>query len=127
MLETEQYIEVQGLDWEVKLAEEMERDREALPMGVKVRFLGTIRQSVGKDQLILSLDPCKTYKIGDILREVIESGGKDLSTILVEMQKKSRETVRVIVNGKEISSLDGFETEVQDGDQITIFPLLAGG
>ncbi len=105
----------------------MEKDQVALPMGVKVRFFGTIRQSVGKDQVILSLDPCKTYKIGDILREVIEPGRGDLSTTLVEMREKSRETVRVIVNRREISSLDKFETEVQDGDQVTIFPLLAGG
>ena len=96
-------------------------------MSVTVKFFGNIRRVMGKEQLMLSLDPSRTYRIGDVLRDIIEPGGDEISAMLVEMQKKSRETVRVIVNGKEISSLEGFETEVQDGDQITIFPLVGGG
>lgn len=82
---------------------------------------------MGKEEVSLDLDPSKTYSIGDIISEITKSEGDQLSTMLIEMRKKSRETVRIVVSGKEISSLDGLEAKVRDGDQITIFPLLAGG
>jgi len=40
---------------------------------------------MGKDELILNLDPSKTYNIRDILREVTQSENKDLSTMLLEV------------------------------------------
>ena len=35
--------------------------------------------------------------------------------------------INVCVNGQEISSLDGQNTPVSDGDEIAIFPAIAGG
>ena len=82
---------------------------------------------MGKDEVILELDTSKQHTIRDILREIALSEKKESSTMLVEVEGKSRGTVRVVVNGKEIHFLQGLETEIGDGDQITIFPLLAGG
>lgn len=82
---------------------------------------------MGKEELLLDLDPSLTYSIKEIVSEITKWEGNRLSTMLIEMQKKSRETVRFVVNGKDISSLNGLETKVHDGDHITIFPLLAGG
>lgn len=96
-------------------------------MAVIVKFFANVRQLMGKEEVTLDLDPSKRYTIKDILREVTEAENKDLSTILLEVKGESRGTVRVVLNGKEIRSLDGSEATIQNGDCITIFPLLAGG
>ena len=82
---------------------------------------------MGKEELVLDLDPSKRYTLKDILLEVMRAENKDLSTVLLEVKGESRGAVRVVVNGKEIRSLDGFEATIQNGDCITVFPLLAGG
>lgn len=38
-----------------------------------------------------------------------------------------RRFVNVYVGGEDIRFLDGLETEVQDGDEVTILPAVAGG
>lgn len=38
-----------------------------------------------------------------------------------------RSHVRVVVNGRDMELLQGMETLLQDGDQIAIFPPIAGG
>lgn len=94
---------------------------------VSVKFFANVRQLMGKDEITLNLNPSKSYSTRDILREITETEDKELSIMLIEVQGKSRGAVRVVVNGKEIHSLDGLETTVQNGDRITIFPLLGGG
>ena len=61
------------------------------------------------------------------MREIAQIEKVDLSALLKEDQDDSRATVRVIVNGKGIHTLDGLDTAIQDGDQIALFPLLGGG
>ena len=96
-------------------------------MGVSVKFLANVKELMGREEITLDLDPSKQYTIKDVLREITASENKSLSTLLLEVRGKSRGTVRVVVNGKEIRSLDNSETIVQDGDRISIYPLLAGG
>jgi molybdopterin synthase sulfur carrier subunit len=96
-------------------------------MAVSVRFFANVRQLMGKDEMTLDLDPSRRYTVRDILTEITRSEKKDLSSLLVEVKGQSRGTVRVVVNGREIRSLDGSEATIENGDSITIFPLLAGG
>ena len=96
-------------------------------MTVHVRFFANVKQIMGKEGVTFNLDASKSYSIRDILKEIARSENKELSTMLIEVEGKSRGAVRIIVNGEEIHFLDGLETKVQDGDRITIFPLLAGG
>jgi len=53
--------------------------------------------------------------------------GTRILSVKGSVKGKSRGTVRVVVNGKEIRSLDGSQTTIQNGDCIMIYPLLAGG
>lgn len=96
-------------------------------MTVQVRFFANVKQLMGKEGVTFNLDASKSYSIRDILKEIARSENKELSTMLVEVEGKSRGAVRIIVNGVGVHVLDGLKTKVQDGDLITIFPLLAGG
>jgi molybdopterin converting factor small subunit len=100
---------------------------EAYTMAVTVKFFANVRKLMEKEEITFDLDPSRRYTIKDVLRHVTESENKDLSTLLLEVKGESRGTVRVVVNGKEIRSLDGSQATIQNGDCITIYPLLAGG
>jgi molybdopterin synthase sulfur carrier subunit len=96
-------------------------------MTVTVKFFANTRQLLGKEELTLSLDPSKIHSIRDVLLKITNSECNEISTMLIEITGNSCDTLQVVINGKNISSLDGLETKVQDGDRIMIFPLLAGG
>ena len=80
---------------------------------------------MGTEQWLLDTNKIRTVE--DVLKMVIDAGGADISTMLGDWQKKSRETVRIMVNGKEISLLNGLQTELHNGDEVIMFPLVGGG
>ena len=80
----------------------------------------------------------RTYTGGE--SEVTAEGGK-LSEVLDDLDAKYagikarilddngdlRRFVNVYVQGEDIRFLDGLETAVEDGDEVTILPAVAGG
>lgn len=76
---------------------------------------------------MLSFSPSRKYSIRDILKEIERTEKKDLFPVLFGSQGVPLRSVRVVLNGKIIHSLDSNEMIVRDGDHIAIFPLLAGG
>jgi MoaD family protein len=53
-------------------------------------------------------------RYGELRNRISEDGGL-------------RRFVNVYVDGEDIRFLDGLDTEVQDGDEVTILPAVAGG
>ncbi|MCX8171169.1 MAG: MoaD family protein [Candidatus Bathyarchaeota archaeon] len=94
-------------------------------MGVKVRMLGVLKRISGKDEISLDLSG------GANLREVIERILEDiigLKDILLDPELKDpRPNTIILVNGKEIGLLDGLETQIKDGDEIVLIPVVHGG
>lgn len=70
-------------------------------------------------------------------RAVVESQGATVRAALAEIegvrhrvlddQGRVRVHVNLFVNGAHIRDLDGLDTAVQDGDEITILPAVSGG
>jgi MoaD family protein len=50
-----------------------------------------------------------------------------LSSMLLDEQGRIPPHIKVYVNGQEISSRDGMDTELKDGDEVAIIPATAGG
>ncbi|MCG2722933.1 MAG: MoaD family protein [Thermodesulfovibrionales bacterium] len=96
-------------------------------MTVIVKFFANVKKLIGKDEMTLNLAPSRHYRIRDILQEIAEYQNKDISPLFTKEQGIHLRTVRVVLNGRIIYSLDSLEATVQDGDRIAIFPLLAGG
>jgi molybdopterin synthase sulfur carrier subunit len=96
-------------------------------MSISVKFFANVRELMGRKEVTLDLDPSKHYTVQEVLREITAFENKSLSTLLLEVKGEYRGTVRVVVNGTEIRSLDDSQTTIQDGDRISIYPLLAGG
>jgi MoaD family protein len=94
-------------------------------MPLKLKFIGALRQISGKTQLTVD------FKEGTSLKDLIAEISQEmpqLQKILGDTQfNDSRSNVLVLVNGREISVLNGLETKLNEGDEIVFIPVVHGG
>ncbi|MCX8149937.1 MAG: MoaD/ThiS family protein [Candidatus Bathyarchaeota archaeon] len=94
-------------------------------MGVTLKFIGALRRDSGKDQITLE---CKNEVL---LIDLVNNLTRDLpllrSSLLDERLKPPKSNALVLVNGKEISILNGLQTKVRDGDEVVFIPVVHGG
>ena len=64
--------------------------------------------------------------VGEVLEALFEQHG-ELRDRLSDGDGGLRRFVNVYVDGEDIRFLDGLETPVSDGDEVTILPAVAGG
>lgn len=94
-------------------------------MTVTLKFIGALRRDSGKAQIKLE---CKK---GVSLLELVDSLTINLPrlrlSLLDEQLEQPKSKVLILVNGKEISVLNGLETKVKDGDEVVFVPVVHGG
>lgn len=94
-------------------------------MTVRVKFVGSFRSLSHKEVLELKLGkPTQMKELVGIITEKIPR----LALGLVDRQCEGpNPNMLALVNGKEISVLDRFETIIKDGDEIVFVPVVHGG
>lgn len=94
-------------------------------MAVSVKFIGSFRSLSGKNMLELRLEG--SSPIRDVVKMIAEELPK-LGPALIDPESESpKANVLVLVNGKEVSVLDRFETMIKDGDEVVFVPIVHGG
>lgn len=92
---------------------------------VTIRFVGSLRASAKKSKFTLE------FRNQVPLREVIEKITKDqpkLKRALVDPDLNDpRPNSLILINGKEIGVLEGLNTKIGDGDELTLIPIVHGG
>ena len=74
----------------------------------------------------ISLQPVKTLKeLGEVLSE--RYGEKFRNEYFDATGTAIGEKTIILVNGRRAEFLDGINTELHDGDTVSIFPVVAGG
>jgi len=92
---------------------------------VRVRLLGVFRGFYGKGQLSLRL---RQPTVRDIVERVGRSLPAETRRLLIDPELDDpRPNALILLNGKEISVLKGLETEVGQGDEVTLIPIAHGG
>ena len=95
-------------------------------MKVRVRSIALIRSLLGKEQIELSLP--KGATVEDALARLTEIGDPKLASYLAEPKEKSAHApLRIMVNGRDITVLQGRSTVLADGDDVLVFIPIAGG
>jgi len=95
-------------------------------MRVKIRYLGRVWDILKKKEEIIVVDE-ETRLLG-LLRRLSERHGKNLENLMFDKKGQNLSPyVRVTINGRDISALDGLNTRMQDGDVLAIFPPVSGG
>ncbi len=94
-------------------------------MTITVRFIGAFRGVSGKSKIILTFE--KSVSLRETVKRIVEKTPK-LKRILIDPELEDpRPNTLILVNGKEISVLNGLETLLKDGDEIVFVPVIHGG
>ena len=95
-------------------------------MKVTIKFFTTLREMTGKreDEIEVS-DTFLTVK--GLLNRLSEKYGPKFVDYVYEEEGKARSYLQFLINGKSITTLQGFETRLRDGDKVAIIPPVGGG
>jgi len=91
-------------------------------MECTMRFFATFREVVGQKTVVREYDDVST--VGDVLEEV-KAEYPELE--LYDDDGQVPEFVSIMKDGRDIAHIDGPETELEDGDTVSLFPPVAGG
>jgi molybdopterin synthase sulfur carrier subunit len=94
-------------------------------MTVTVKFIGALRHASNVEKLALTCSEQISVK------EMIDEVSKDLPelqrSLLDSQSEEPRPNALILVNGREISALNGLETRLNDGDEVVLVPVVHGG
>ena len=94
-------------------------------MVLTVKFMGSFRSLSDKRTLKLKLEDPSPIK--DVVKLIVASLPR-LEPALIDPGSESPKTsMLVLVNGREISVLNRFETLIKDGDEVVFVPIVHGG
>ena len=92
---------------------------------VNIRLLGVFRGLTGKSQISLNL---KKPTVKSVVQKLSEPLSAEAKRLLIDPELNDiRPNALILVNGKEINVLKGLETELRDGDEVTLIPVSHGG
>ena len=95
-------------------------------VSVEVRFLGIFQRLSGKKRFQLKLEEPATIR--RVIMNLTETFSSDFKRVVVDPQLDDpRPNALILVGGKEISVLQGLETEVKDSEEIVLVPMVHGG
>jgi len=95
-------------------------------LSFKVHFLGASQNDVGIREISLSLEGLSNLK--DLLKELSKKIGPKFNTYIFDPSTgKMNKNITIIINGRHYTTLDGLETVLRNGDEISFFPPIGGG
>jgi molybdopterin synthase sulfur carrier subunit len=94
-------------------------------MAITLKFIGALRHASGADSLAVNCK--KATSLMDLVNEVTREAPSLRRSLLDEQLDEPKPNALILVNGKEISVLNGLDTKVKDGDEIVFVPVVHGG
>ena len=94
-------------------------------MTLTIKFIGALRHISGKTQITVSCP--KDISLKDLVENLSQDMPSLKKTLVDQQLSDARSNALVLVNGKEISALEGLETKLCDGDEIVFVPVVHGG
>ena len=91
-------------------------------MIIKVKAFARFRGAFGKE---LILEPDGKATVMDLLTSLYAP--HDAHDLIFDESGGIKKYVNTLVNGRHIPSLSGIKTELVNGDEVAIFPPVAGG
>jgi len=92
---------------------------------VNFRFVGNFRNLAGKGKFTLELSEGILFK--EAIKQIIEKFPKIERALIDPELDDPKPNTLIIVNGREISVLNGLETLLKDGDEVVFVPVSHGG
>ena len=92
-------------------------------MELELRFFATFREAAGGKTVVREFEDGSD--VGDVLR-VLETEYEGMDGRLI-VDGDLAPQINVLKNGREVLHLQGLDTELVDGDRLSVFPPVAGG
>lgn len=93
-------------------------------MGITLKFIGALRRDSKANELVLESKNCTLIELIDKLTKQLPALRPNL---LDEHLNPPKTNALILINGKEISVLDGLKSKVKDGDEVVFIPVVHGG
>ncbi len=94
-------------------------------MPLKIKFVGALRHLSGRTEFFID------YSQGMSLMHLVESLTAEYpglrQTLTDGTLNDAKSNSLVIINGREISVLGGYHTQLNDGDEVVFVPVVHGG
>ncbi|MDG5761670.1 MoaD family protein [Natronococcus sp. A-GB1] len=92
-------------------------------MNLELRFFATVQEVIGTETMTREFEPGTTVE--DVL-DGLEAEYPDLKAVLRNEDGDFAHHITILRNGEQVTNLDGFDTELADGDEIAITPPRTG-
>jgi len=92
---------------------------------VTIKFFGVFRSITGKNKVVIKFKDANSLK--EAIKEIVEEMPRLERTLIDPDLEDPRPNTLILVNGKEISVLNGLETMLKDGDEVIFIPVLHTG
>jgi molybdopterin synthase sulfur carrier subunit len=96
-----------------------------MTLNVTVKFVGVLHEVFKKKQTRLKFSQSSTVK--EVVERLAETSPMARQNVLENETGQIHPAVLILVNGKEISALEGAETRVKDGDDVVFISVSHGG
>lgn len=94
-------------------------------MAVTVKLVGALRHMSGKNQLNIGHQQAMTLM--DLIATISKEAPELKPNLISQQPDEPKANALILVNGREISVLNGLETKLNDGDEIVFVPVVHGG
>ena len=90
---------------------------------VEVKFLARFRDITGKRSVNIK----HNGNIAGLIDILTDEYGNEFKDALFDKKGELRDYMKILVNGEDIQSSGGLESQIKDNDEIVIFQTIAGG
>jgi molybdopterin synthase sulfur carrier subunit len=94
-------------------------------MEVTASFLGVFRSVYGKSEFTIKFKD--TVLLRDAVKRIVNELPELKGALIDPELKDPRPSTLILVNGREISVLNGLDTVLKDGDEVVFLPVLHTG
>ena len=97
-------------------------------MQVSVRFFTSLREITNKKEETLKFPEGEKVTVDMVLKTLTQRYGKRFVEYVYDRKTgEVRSFLQFLINGKSATTLNGLETELEDGDVLAILPPVGGG
>jgi molybdopterin synthase sulfur carrier subunit len=94
-------------------------------MKVTVKFFTTLREITDKREEEIKFSNDLT--VGELLEQLSKKHGRKFMGYIYDKKGNVQSYLQFLVNGRSITTLEGFKTKLKEGDRVAIIPPVGGG
>jgi adenylyltransferase/sulfurtransferase len=93
-------------------------------LAITVKFVGALRHASGRDMSFVDSEGCS---VKELICTLTRRRPELRRNLINEELGDQRPNALIIVNGREISVINGLSTALKDGDEVILVPVVHGG